>query len=287
MTATGLKARPRRVCTARRGAEAAPVSSALATADSRKRSIIVSIHDVAPVTQASAAAILRELSDQGVAVCSLLVVPDYHRLGNSMNNAAFREWLHEAAAAGHEVVIHGYFHQRSRRDGESLRQQLTTRFYTAGEGEFFDASYDVALRLISQAKEEFEYAGFQPRGFIAPAWLLSAAGERAAAAAGMEYTTRLGSIRDFISGETFRSQSMVYSTRSAWRRVSSLIWNSALLRRLEAQPLMRLGIHPPDRTRPALWRQILRHVSEVTQRRTAVTYWKWVHEQRVRELAEA
>ena len=42
-----------------------------------------------------------------------------------------------------------------------------------------------------------------PRGFIAPAWLLGAAAERAAADAEMEYTTRLTGVRDLRSGDNY------------------------------------------------------------------------------------
>ena len=54
-------------------------------------------------------------------------------------------------ADGHEIVIHGYFHERPRRAKETLRDKFLTRFYTQNEGEFYDLGYDEALRRIVAA----------------------------------------------------------------------------------------------------------------------------------------
>ncbi len=204
-----------------------------AAADLSTGSLVVSIHDVAPSTRETAERIVSDLSRRGVTHCSLLVVPNYHHGGTVLEDRALGIWLREVEGRGHEIVIHGYFHDRPRRVNESPREKFITRFYTDDEGEFFDLSYDEALRRITRAREEFVSLGLAPRGFIAPAWLLSADGERAARDAGMEYTTRLGSVRDLTRGETFSARSIVYSVRNQWRRTASLAWNAALCSRRE------------------------------------------------------
>ena len=42
------------------------------------------------------------------------------------------------------------------------------------------------------------------------------------------------------------SQSVVYSTSSAWRRQSSLLWNAVVARLERGNPLLRLELHPRD-----------------------------------------
>ena len=211
-----------------------------------QRALVVSIHDVAPSTRAKVEKILASLAGRGVHTCSLLVVPDYHRLGRSLADRSFCSWLHALAANEHEIVIHGFFHQRARRRDENARAKIVTRIYTADEGEFFDLGYGEALRLIRKAQEDFKTHDFHPTGFIAPAWLLGAEAERAVIDAGMSYTTTLRTVRDFDGDRTIPSQSLVYSVRSGLRRISSLAWNRSLFRRLTSNPLLRLGIHPPD-----------------------------------------
>jgi predicted deacetylase len=237
-----------------------------------QRALVVSIHDVAPSTRVKVEKILASLASGGVHTCSLLVVPDYHRLGRSLADRRFCSWLHALAANEHEIVIHGFFHQRARRRDENTRAKIVTRIYTADEGEFFDLGYGEALHLIRTAQEDFKAHGFHPTGFIAPAWLLGAEAERALIDAGMSYTTTLRTVRDFDRGRTISSQSLVYSVRSGVRRISSLAWNRSLFRRLTSNPLLRLGIHPPDIDRAAIWKQIGEIVSEALLDRRAMTY---------------
>ena len=237
-----------------------------------QRALVVSIHDVAPSTRAKVDKILASLAGHGVHTCSLLVVPDYHRLGRSLADRSFCSWLHALAVNEHEIVIHGFFHQRARRRDENARAKIVTRIYTADEGEFFDLGYDEALRLIRKAQEDFKTHDFHPTGFVAPAWLLGAEAERAVIDAGMSYTTTLRTVRDYHGDRTIPSQSLVYSVRSGLRRISSLTWNRSLFRRLTSNPLLRLGIHPPDIDRAAIWKQIGEIVSEALLDRRAMTY---------------
>jgi uncharacterized protein len=254
----------------------------VAAASATKNFLVVSIHDVAPATQSIVTNILSELARSGVNHCSLLVVPNYHHRGSSAQDREFISWLRRLEAAGHEIVIHGYFHQRPRADGESFADKFVTEFYTQGEGEFYDLDYNEAFRRIRTAREEFQAAGLKPCGFVAPAWLLSKEGQRAARDAEMEYTTHLRDIVDLRSGEIFPVRSLVYSVRNGWRRTVSLAWNAGLSRALTNKPLMRLSIHPPDYSHPAIWRQIVDLASAMGRARTPTTYQDWVADQRLK-----
>ncbi len=239
-------------------------------------SVIVSIHDVSPRTWNTTKTMIGELAACGITRTSLLVIPDHHHQGHFLNDPEFCEWLRTKVAEGHEAVIHGHFHYRERRMDESLSDRLTTRFYTADEGEFYDIEEEKAYALVTKTQEEFSQAGLSPRGFIAPAWLLSEAGERALKRAGIRYTTRLATVSDLQAGKTYASQSMVYSVRSSWRRVVSLGWNACLRAKLRTNPLLRIGIHPPDRSYPPIWGQILQSAHAAASQRNVVTYGDWI-----------
>ena len=252
------------------------------SAEADREALIVSVHDVAPTTRAAVEEIVAELSRHRIPVCSLLVIPNYHHRGSSTEDQGFVRWLRDLETQGHEIVIHGYFHERPHRNGEGLPEKFLTRLYTKGEGEFYDLDYDEAFRRITQAREEFVRAGLTPRGFIAPAWLLGSAAERAATEAEMEYTTRLTGVRDLRSGDNFPARTLVYSVRSGWRRVASMVWNGALARQLAGAPLARVSIHPSDRDHPEIWQQILRLTDRLVENRIATTYRDWVAERRTR-----
>src|SRR5215831_16482670 len=151
----------------------------VATAGAAADSLVVSLHDVAPSTQPITSTIISELARHGVRVCSILVVPDYHHQGIFAKHREFVTWLRGLEADGHEIVIHGYFHERPPHKKETLRDKLLTRFYTRNEGEFYDLSYEEALRRVTTARDEFRTLGLKPRGFIAPAWLLGNEAEQA------------------------------------------------------------------------------------------------------------
>lgn len=247
-----------------------------AEASSVQRVLVVSIHDVAPSTRDRADEIVRKIADLGAKVSSLLVVPDYHRQGRSMADPVFREWLRELERSGHEIVLHGFFHERARRPNETPRDKWITRFYTADEGEFYDLGYDEARALIDEAQRDFAAHGFRPSGFIAPAWLLGAEAERAAIDAGMTYTTTLRRVRDFVARQETASQSLVYSVRSSWRRGVSLGWNRWLFSRLTNSALLRLSLHPPDVSHPEIWRQIREIIERALRDREPMTYQSWL-----------
>ena len=254
-------------------------------AESPRRSFVVSVHDVAPATREASGKIIAALKDAGVRTASLLVVPNYHRQGSATRDPAFVSWLRDLEARGYEIVIHGYFHQRPRRPDERITEKFVTRIYTRDEGEFFDLDYEEALARIVKARDEFKAARLSPLGFIAPAWLLGAEGERAARDAGMQYTTRIDSVLDLLTGERRQTRSLVYSVQSGWRRTVSLGWNAALARTLEIRELARLSIHPPDFAEPKIRMQIFQFIERFVRTRNATTYRDWIGTQRTNRKA--
>jgi predicted deacetylase len=236
-------------------------------------SLVVSIHDVSPLTRDRVDAILAGLAAAGIARTSLLVVPDHHHKAPIAGDADFAAWLRAHLAAGHEAVLHGFFHRRERRERESASTQFFTRLYTADEGEFFDITLEEARTLLARGREALtECAGVDPTGFIAPAWLLSAAGEQAARELGFGYTTRLKTVTDLTAGKVLESQSLCWSVRSGWRRAASLGWNPLLATLLGKTRLLRISIHPPDITHPSIWYQIRCLATRAAKDRTPLTY---------------
>jgi len=237
------------------------------------KALIVSIHDVSPITWRTVVSMMAELRGIGVKHLSLLVIPNHHHRAHFLDDKAFCAWL--SGQTEDEIVIHGYHHLRKRKASERIGSKLITRVYTTDEGEFYDLGREEALQAVSLAQKEFGQLGLHPTGFIAPAWLLSKQAEDALRTLGFAYTTRLGSVVNLIDGRAFPSQSMVYSVRNRWRRMASLAWNAFLFQRLKRAPLMRVGIHPPDFSHPAIWRQIIGNISRALEERVSMTYQGW------------
>ena len=245
-----------------------------------ERSLVVSLHDVSPRTRPTFERMLAELKAMGVGRCSLLIIPDHHHQGHMLADAGFCRWLERLAREGHELVAHGYYHQRAMRTTETWKERVMTRVYTKGEGEFYDLSKEEAATLLARAKQDFAQLDAPlPTGFIAPAWLLSVAADEAVREAGFRYTTLLTGVKDYQgSGDEFiPARSLVYSPRNRWRRVCSLGYVATLARWLRHTPLLRLSLHPPDYQHMNLWRQVQRIVTEALTTRSTITYEDYVN----------
>ena len=247
---------------------------------SADRALVVSIHDVSPATRAATERILGDLAAIGISKTSLLVVPDHHRRGRISEDAGFGEWLRARVAAGHEPVLHGYWHAREAVGGDGPWKKLVTQSYTAGEGEFYDLEKREAGRRLELGRAELASIRVSAEGFIAPAWLLGAEAEAAVREAGFGYTTRIAVVRDFKAGRDHRSRSLVWSVRAGWRRICSLAWNAAVFSTVKNSPLVRIGIHPPDWNHAAIRNQILAFCRAALAGRGAMTYQQWLVRQR-------
>jgi predicted deacetylase len=236
------------------------------------KSLVVSIHDVSPVTRPICDRILEELAALGIERTSLLVIPNYQHRAPVADDRAFQEWLVRRVQCGHEPVLHGYYHQRPRAQTGSLLSRVTTEVYTAGEGEFFDLSFEEATNRLKRGLADLSFVPVNIAGFIAPAWLLGTEAERAVRQCGFLYTTRIGSVIALKNGSDIVSRSLVWSTRATWRIAASLAWNRGLSWTLRDSPVVRIGIHPPDYQHALVWNQIVTLLRELSLRRQAASY---------------
>lgn len=242
--------------------------------------LVVSIHDVSPHTWDEVQVMRDDLAKWGVTSVSHLVVPDHHHRGCVIDYPEFCDWLRMERETGHEIVAHGYYHERPQSPTDGWIARWITSTYTAGEGEYFDLSEEEAMEGAKKGNEMFREIGLFPSGFIAPAWLLGEDAERGVQRVGYTYTTRLASVDDWRGGIRYPSQSLVYSVRAKWRRAMSLAWNESLSIALKLNPLIRLGLHPPDWKFPAIRDHAQRCIVRALAARESMTYEQWLHRQR-------
>ena len=96
------------------------------------RALVVSVHDVSPLTQASCDKILEELRNLGVSEGSLLIIPNHHHQAPVRDNVAFKDWVSDRVQQGYEPVLHGYYHARTPKPTDAGITKFTTQVYTAG-----------------------------------------------------------------------------------------------------------------------------------------------------------
>ena len=78
----------------------------------------------------------------------------------------------------------------------------------------------------------------------------------------LKYSTTLSTLKVLHGGPLLRAQSLVFSSRSAWRRVASHAVAEVVAQRLRHAPLVRFGLHPVD----ADHERVVRHWQSLLER---------------------
>jgi predicted deacetylase len=223
-----------------------------------QKSLIVSLHDAHPGSHAAIAEQIAFLAGYGIARSSILVVPEFHHVGSVAESSSFCADVSRWQEAGHELVLHGYFHDRRESPPEKVSTLFWTRLYTSREAEFLDLRTETARARLEAGRALFASLGWRTEGFVAPAWLMAEGLANLLAEMGFRYTTRLREIVPLLPGvnRLISSQSLCYSTRSGWRRTASGIWNKRLFGQLRDTELIRLSLHPRDLEFPLIRRQV-------------------------------
>ncbi|HEY9108364.1 MAG TPA: polysaccharide deacetylase family protein [Roseateles sp.] len=241
-----------------------PAAKAPAAEACSARDLCVVLHDVSPARWEGCRRVVAELercaTQAGVRLpLTLLVVPHMH--GDTALPAPYLRWLYDMQRAGHELALHGLTHCDEGPPPRGLRERLLRQVYTAGEGEFAALSHAEAVARLRAGRAWLRALGLGVQGFVAPAWLMSPGSLQAVADAGFGHTCTLTEVIALPHGQALAAPSLVFSTRAAWRRWLSLLWNLWLARRSRHARLLRLELHPADADFPAVrrcWSGLLR-----------------------------
>jgi hypothetical protein len=200
-----------------------------------------------------------------------LVVPHWHGGRVFTEDCEFVSWLRERAAEGHEVCLHGFYHRAERVTGGPLARSVG-EIYTAREGEFFQIGYREAEEKLRQGLALFERVGLPVCGFTPPAWLLSAEGREALGRLGLRYTTFLNHVELLQEGRRLHAPTLVFSSRSAWRRAASRAWVRFALHWHRRCPILRVAAHPVDFAYPAIEKELFSLIEYAAKIRVSCTY---------------
>lgn len=229
------------------------------------RLLCISLHDVAPATLDDCANTLAFLDDLRLGPVALLVVPDYHGLGRVDRDRRFTSFIESRILRGDEIVLHGLRHMDTGPRPRGIREWLTRRLYTDGEGEFGQLDFEAARTRILRGLIVLRSAGWHPTGFVAPAWLMSPSVLCALDETPLQYCATRDAVVVLQSGQRIAAPSLVVSTRAAWRRALSPMWNRALLARHASSRVVRAALHPADLRYPAmerLWRRLFSQLAD-------------------------
>lgn len=238
--------------------------------------VCVVLHDVAPATWPACQSLLKALAACGPVPVTFLAVPHYHQGVRLDHDPTCLRELEQRLKRGDEIALHGYTHLDQAGPAKRPAAWAMRRLYTASEGEFAALHESEAKARIEQGLDLMHTLGWPVKGFVAPAWLMSAGTRQALTHLPLTYTTTHGALYRLPNWTPVTAPGLVWSVRASWRRVLSRGWNAYLMRRHAAAPLLRLGLHPADAAFPqvvAFWQAAL---SWALTHRTPMTKAGWL-----------
>jgi predicted deacetylase len=168
-----------------------------------RAALLVSIHDVSPLTIESSRRAVELAVSAGVPVSALtmLVIPRHEDRAPLDEHPLTGYWVRSLVDAGASLCMHGLTHQMSSRVRNPW-QWAWARGFARGQGELFMSGVADCERRIEAARAVFRRAGLDAdvRGFVPPAWLLSQEALLAVKRAGFTFYERLTGIvyRDIV-----------------------------------------------------------------------------------------
>jgi len=214
-----------------------------------KPALLVSIHDVSPLTiEASRRAVELVLSAcVPRSALTLLVIPRHEDCAPLDECVPTRDWVRDLVDAGACLCMHGLTHRMSGRVRNPVQWAWAWGF-ARGQGELFLSDALECGRRIDAAHAIFRRAGLEDhvRGFVPPAWLLSAQALRAVERAGFAFHEKLTGIvyRDAIWARR------LIGFGSLTAAEAGLTAGYASLQSRRPAVDTRFAIHPADLERP-------------------------------------
>jgi len=219
----------------------------------------VSIHDVSPVWADEIEAALALCAAFG-ARPALLVVPNFHAQAPLLDDARFCERLRDLQSNGHEIFLHGFFHQSQATDGHPpvggrLSWLFAQRVVSHGEAEMSGISAERGRALLANGETVLREAGLPMDGYVAPAWsmpvwLLTLLSDR-----GCRFTEDHLRIYDPLARRVRASVVLNWASRSPARLLSAVAWCRGAKHARAIVPA-RVAIHPADMRFLTLRREI-------------------------------
>lgn len=236
-----------------------------------KRGLCIAIHDVAPTTWPECEILLAMLERIGRLPIILLVVPEYHRGDRVDHSPEFVRGVNKVVAAGGEVALHGYYHLDEAPPPRTFTAWLQRRMLTDREGEFAALSYTEAQARIERGQSLLASCGWNVTGFIPPAWLAGEGTRDALRRSSLSYTSSHFALQRLADGARINAPCITASARTAWRRLGSRAWFTAMTMATSKTPLLRVALHPADAQYPTLVNQWQRLIEHLLADRTALT----------------
>ena len=234
--------------------------------------LLVSIHDVSPLTLDESRRMVELAVASGVPLhaMTVLVIPRHEDKVPLDEHPATLEWLCELVAAGACLCLHGFTHRMAERTGNPWRW-VWGQAFARGQGEFYLISAADAKRRLDAGRAIIERAGLSGdmHGIVPPAWLLSSAARRVVEQAGFAFHEELSGIVIAESGLLAR-RLIGFGSLGTFERGATVAHAWLQSKRRPADT--RLAIHPADMNCAASTKAVRRTLRRLLPGLTPMSY---------------
>ena len=227
--------------------------------------LLVSLHDVSPLTleRSQAAFALLRAAGLDAAALTVLVIPFHEGRARLDQYPPTVRWLRALADDGATLVLHGLTHRMASGLGHPGRWFWGYGF-ARGQGELYATDGETTRRHLDEGRSILARAGLEEatRGFVPPAWLLSSAAQAEVERAGFAFYERMGGI---VAADGLRARRLVgWGSLTAVEAVATALFARWQARRGAVDT--RVAVHPVDVARGLSRRSIEQVVPRLRER---------------------
>jgi len=245
---------------------------------SNPASLLISLHDVSPLTLSEceqAVALLAELG-VGASALTVLAIPNHEGSAPIDAHPPTIRFLRGLEERGARLVMHGLTHRMSGRAWTPLGF-FRPHLFARGQGEFHSSDAEEANRSLDEAAAILRRAGLERAAdsFVPPAWLLSPAARAVVAERGFDFYEVFNGI--ICRGNRYARRVIGWGSLNALEAVATSIY--ADLQSATSSVDVRVAIHPADMRMPGQKRAVRRVVTRLLARMHPESYTTYLRNQ--------
>ncbi|MGH2390645.1 MAG: DUF2334 domain-containing protein [Chloroflexota bacterium] len=236
------------------------------------RQIVVAIHDVAPSQAAEVYYLLDECDAMGVRPLVLKVIPNEDGRHDIREYPEFARLLAREAAAGSEIMLHGYTHRVARPIRGFGPRQVRGRLFAPTIAEFLTLDSRQTRERLLAGRQILRDVGIDPRGFCAPGWLASPELPRRLRDCGFQYYVSMMAVHDVIGKHRVWTPWIGYMGGGPAQERLVRLGGHAWMTAARTAPVLKVFLHPQGARRSADCTHILRLIPKLIEDRRIVSY---------------
>lgn len=238
-------------------------------APARGHELVVSVHDVAPSTLPEVRWLLGALDGIGARPRALLVIPS-EPVRPLSEDPDLIELLRSEAAAGAEIVQHGYSHHRSGLFRGPWPDRLRGRLFARHGAEFLALDPTAMRNRLERGRAELAALGLPTAGFCAPGWLAAPGLSDELVGLGFRYLVGFATVTDVARRRRILAPSGGFM--GAPRDEGLVQIETGLARAIALQSPFQLFLHPQGADRSRDCARVLTLLERQLRSRRLVTY---------------